>query len=765
MRIENVAVHWLRHFPHSMRLVQVAKVLGMTGQQLRHELTEVNFGVKPTDREVSDTLAQGIIRFLARKHGIAVDMEAIGIGGDEEERGEEPKASLPTAPAPTQTPAPEAAPAAASAVHVLRKLTLEDVPRAAIAQQQEALKKQVTKAERERAQREERAAHAPAKGRPATERHQEQIKRKECIVLLPAQVTVKEFAEKTGVQVPLVIQALMKNGMLVTINQTIDYDTAAIIAAELSVDVQKEQTEVSADVLQSADIGDLLKDDPENLVERPPVVVVMGHVDHGKTSILDAIRETDVVKGEAGGITQHIGAYQVVHTTGGEEHRITFLDTPGHEAFTAMRARGAQVTDVAVIVVSAEEGVKPTTQEAIHHAQEAGVPMVVAINKIDRPNADPERVKGEMAGAGVQPEEWGGTVPFVLCSAVTKQGIGELLDAIVLVAKMRSITGNPRRPAVGTVIESHLDPAFGPLGTVIVRTGTLKTGDIFVCAHTMGRVRAMTDAHGLRLGDVGPSGAVRVAGFDDVPQTGDVLQVVSSEQEARTLLETLQSRRHDQRRRSFADLVSRLSQGKLAQLKVVLKADTQGSLEALQQALAKLQTAGAQAKVIHAAVGAVTESDVTLAAASDGIVLAFHVAVPVAVGKTAEREGVRVREFMIVYELLAEVEGLLSGLLEPEETEQILGHIEVKAVFMTKRQEQVIGGRVTDGSVKRLPFRLMRSGALAGTGRITSLRHVDKDIKEAKEGQECGMRIESTIPVEEGDTLEVYIKELKKRER
>ena len=748
-----------------MRLVQVAKVLGMTGQQLRHELTQVNFGVKPTDREVTETLAQGIIRFLARKHGITVDMDALGMGDEEEEgSADEAKPAVVDQSAAVAASEP-AAPAQPSAVHVLRKLTLEGVPQSAIVREQEALKKQPTKAEREKQLREEGSAHGGVKMPAATDRHQAQIKRKEGVVLLPAQVTVKEFAEKTGIQVPLVIQALMKNGMLVTINRTIDFDTAAIIAAELKVDVQKEKTEVSADLLQKSDMTDLLKDDPENLVERPPVVVVMGHVDHGKTSILDAIRQTDVVKGEAGGITQHIGAYQVVHATGGEEHRITFLDTPGHEAFTTMRARGAQVTDVAVIVVSAEEGVKPTTLEAIHHAQEAGVPMIVALNKMDRPNADPERVKGEMAGAGVQPEEWGGTTPFIPCSAVTKQGIEDLLDAIVLVAKMRTITGNPKRAAIGTVIESHLDPSFGPLGTIIIRTGTLKAGDIFVCAHTSGRVRAMTDAHGARLEAVGPSGAVRVAGFNDVPHTGDVLQVVSSEQESRTLLEAMQSTRHAQRKRSFADLVTRLSEGKLSQLKIVLKADTQGSLEALQQALAKLQSAASQAKVIHAAVGAVTESDVMLAASSEGLVLAFHVTVPLAVMRTAEREGVRVREFTIVYELLAEVEGLLLGLLEPEETEQILGHIEIKAVFMTKRAEQVVGGRVTDGSVKRLPFRLMREGVLAGTGRITSLKHVDKDIKEAKDGQECGMRTESSIPLQEKDVLEVYIKELKKKEK
>ncbi|TSC97251.1 MAG: translation initiation factor IF-2, partial [Candidatus Peregrinibacteria bacterium Greene1014_49] len=751
-------------FPASknpMRLVQVAKALGMTGQQLRHELSEVNFGVKPTDREVPDGLAQGVIRFIARKHGITVDMQALGFTLEEEGGG----AAAATVPVSVDTPSDAPAPAKPSGpVHVLRKLTLEGVPQAAIAREQLALKKTPTKAEREEQLRDERAARG-AVLEHATDRHQEQIKRKEGVVMLPSHVTVKEFAEKSGIQVPLVIQALMKNGVMVTVNQTIDYDTAAIIAAELRVTVQKEEATVSAEHLQSANLEELLKDEPENLIERAPVVVVMGHVDHGKTSILDAIRETDVVKGEAGGITQHIGAYQVVYVTGGESHKITFLDTPGHEAFTAMRARGAQVTDVAVIVVSAEEGVKPTTVEAIHHAQAAGVPMVVALNKIDRPNAAPDRVKNEMAAAGVQPEEWGGTTPFVLCSAHTKQGIPDLLDAIVLVAKMQNLRANPARAAVATVIESQMHPSLGPLGTVIVRTGTLKTGDIFVCSQTTGKVRAMSDAHGLRLENVGPSGAVRIAGFDTVPQTGDIVQVVPSEQEARSLTEALQSHHNLHRRRSFADLVSRLSEGKVTQLKIVLKADTQGSLEALQNAIGKLNIAEVHPKIIHAAVGTVTESDVTLAAASEGLVLAFHVTVPAAVMKTAEREGVRVREFRIVYELLTEVEGLLQGLLEPEESEQVLGHLEIKAVFMTKRSEQVVGGKVTDGSVKRLPFRLQRGGEVVGTGRITSLRHVDKDIKEAKEGQECGVRTESPIPLQEGDILEVYLRELKKKER
>ncbi len=748
-----------------MRLVQVAKALGMTGQELRHELSQVDFGVKPSDREVSDKLAQGIVRFLARKYGKEVDLEALGIGELSEPAAEAaPPLQAAETPAEQAAPpkAPPSVPAAGGTVPVLRKLTLEGVSPEAVAKQRKELARRPTKAEAEEQQREERLMAGRLKKGEAAQAPQRQIKKKEGVVLLPAHVSVKEFAEKTGVQIPLVIQALLKNGVLATINQMIDYDTAAIVAAELSVEVQKEAGKATAENLLSRNIEELLRDEPEHLVPRPPVVVVMGHVDHGKTSILDAIRQTDVVAKEAGGITQHIGAYQIEHQPAGtaERRKVTFLDTPGHEAFTAMRARGAQVTDIAVIVVAADEGVKPTTVEAIDHAKDAEVPILVAINKIDKPAADPEKAKGELAAHGLQPEEWGGAVPFVLCSALTKQGIPELLDSILLQADLAELTANPNRPAVATVIESHLDPSLGPLATVIVNTGTLRAGDSFVCGSVSGKVRTMIDARGGRLEDVSPSGAVRVSGFDDVPHVGDILQVVASEQEARALLEAMRGRGELEQKRSFADLVSRLTEGKITQLKVVLKADAQGSLEALQQSLGKLSTPEVSAKVIHAAVGAVTESDVMMAAASDGVVFAFHVPVSVGVRKTAEREGVQIREYEIIYQLLDDVVALLQGLVEPEEEEKILGHVEIRGVFLTKKKEQIIGGRVTDGTVKRLPFRLMRGGQLAGTGRITSLKHVDKDIKEAKEGSECGMRIESSIPIAEGDVLDVYMKQL-----
>ncbi len=733
----------------------------MTGQQLRHELEQVNFGVKPTDREVSDTLAAGIIRFLARKLGKEVDMDALQKMGTGDETVPKKEAPVAESAAP-----PESAPAEADgqkSVNVLRKLTLDDVSREAIAREAQALDRHPPAQKRRSFGRRKPAT---SERRNIASSHQEQIKKKEGIVSLPAQITVKELAEKTGIQVPMLVQTLMKNGVLATITQSIDYDTAAVVATELGVTVMKQQESASAEDLFSRNLSELLKDEPENLVKRPPVVVVMGHVDHGKTSILDAIRETNVAGGEAGGITQHIGAYQVEHIPAGsaEAHKITFLDTPGHEAFTAMRARGAQVTDIAVIVVAADEGVKPTTIEAIDHAKEAGVPVLVALNKMDKEGADVNRVMGEMAAQGLQSEEWGGQVPFVQCSAKTKQGITDLLDSIVLLSEMHSFTANPGRSAVATVIESKLDPSFGPLATVIVNTGTLHHGESFVCGRTLGKVRTMSDAHGRKFEEVGPSGAVQLSGFHEVPEVGDILQVVSSEKQARDLLSQVEEQRNLKQTQRFVDLVGRLSEGKLTQLKIVLKADAQGSLEALKESLAKLTTETVTVKIIHGSVGAVTDSDVSMAAASEGIVVAFHVPVPTGARAIAEREGVNVREYEVIYALLEDIEGLLKGLVEPVDTEKIIGHLQVLQVFLTKKSEQIVGGRVTDGFFKRLPFRIQRDGAQVGTGRILSLRKGDSDIKEAKEGTECGMRVESTVPILEGDQLEVFLKELKRKE-
>lgn len=749
-----------------MRLIHVAKALNMTGQELRRELLQVDFGVKPTDREVPDVLARGIIRYIARKYGVTP--QGISPVQDSEEVASPSPQPLPSGrqalpvggggsaelPPPVSTQ---------ETVPVLRKLTLEGIPQQAPAKRLPgSVPGEGHRGSRRMPERSEE------RKQPALQK-QEQIKRKEGIVLLPARISVKEFAEKTGVQVPLVIATLMKNGVLATVNQAIDFDTAAIVAAELAVTVEREQEQARAEDLLSRNLAELLKDDPGPLLQRPPIVVIMGHVDHGKTSLLDAIRKTNVVKGEAGGITQHIGAYQVEHTG----KRITFLDTPGHEAFTAMRSRGAQITDVAVLVVAADEGVMPTTIEAIHHAREAGVPIIVALTKMDKPAANVEKVKGELAAQDLQPEDWGGKVPVVLCSAVTTQGLSDLLDHILLLADMENLQANPARRAVATVIESHLDTALGPIGTVIVNTGTLRVGDSFVCGRTSGRVRVMIDAAGLRVEEVPPSGAVRISGFSAVPDTGDIFQVVASEREARILLESVDRGITSTERHGLADFVSRLTEGKLTQLKVIVKADAQGSLEAIELSLSKQSTGEVIVKVIHAGVGAVTESDVMLATASGALIIAFHTPVAASITKTAEAQHVRIREYDVIYALLEDVAGIMQGLLVPEEEEKALGHLEVKGVFFMKKNEQIIGGRVTDGSAKRVLFRLHRPSSaeatagkgdkVLGQGKITSLRKVDKDVKEISEGSECGLKVEFPLPIEIGDVLEIFSKEFRRK--
>jgi translation initiation factor IF-2 len=518
---------------------------------------------------------------------------------------------------------------------------------------------------------------------------------------------------------------------------------------------------VSVEALLKNDLAVLTKEeDASLLVSRPPIVTVMGHVDHGKTAILDAIRSANVVAGEAGGITQHIGAYQVT-VEGGRS--VTFIDTPGHEAFTAMRARGAQLTDIVVLVVSAEEGVKPTTIEAIAHAKDAGVPIVVAINKIDRPNADIERVKGELAAHELQSEDWGGSVPMIPCSAHTKKGIPELLTTILLVADIEELKANPDRPAIATVVESHLNKSKGPLATVIVNTGTLELGDLVGSGAMSGRIKALLDEKGKRVKSAPPSTPIVIAGFDALPSVGDILQVFKTERELKAYLSAYQELKSREVKHGFSDLVTRLSEGKLKELKVILKVDAQGSLESLTEAMKRLATDKVHTKIIHSAVGSITESDVMMASASGALVIGFHTDTPLPVQRTADREGVAIKHYDIIYKLLEEMELLLEGLIEPTEEEKVFGHLEVRGVFFTKGSEQIIGGKVMDGIIKRISFRLMRSGAQVGTGRITSLKNIEKDIKEAKEGAECGMRVTSSLLVEVGDILEVYAKEFTKK--
>ncbi len=575
-------------------------------------------------------------------------------------------------------------------------------------------------------------------------------------VEIPEVITVKEFSEKTGLGLAKVIGELMKNGILANINQQIDYDTAQIIADDLGIKIKKRRSEGTAEDVFSGNLEALLKqDEAADLQPRPPIVVVMGHVDHGKTKLLDYIRNTNVVAKEAGGITQHIGAYQVEKNG----RKITFLDTPGHEAFTAMRARGAKVTDIAILVVAADEGVKPQTVEALQHAQDAGVPIIVAINKMDKENANPDKVKGELGEYGLIPEEWGGTTIMVPVSAMTGLGMDHLLEMVLLVADIGNLKANPNREAVGTVIEAHLDQSLGPIATVIVNTGTLHIGENFVLGSTHGRVKVMKDSAGKNLQAAGPSTPVLIAGLGTSPQSGDILHVVANEQTARAQALNVQTLKDADllKKRGVGEIMSQISSGQLKQLKLVLKADTKGSMEALKHSLAQIKNESVGVKIILSSVGNVTESDVLMAAAGGGIVMGFHVDVPLQVKRVAEREHIEVLQYTIIYQLLDDIKKILTGLLEPEIVENILGQAEVKKVYMTEKKEMIVGCKVIKGHVEnKSKVRVFRKEELVGEGLINTLKSFEKNVNEVNEGNDCGIRYEGFMPLLEGDVLEAY---------
>lgn len=614
-----------------------------------------------------------------------------------------------------------------------------------------------------RSQRKQTAGKEAAKkeGRKS-ETVQQVLSVKDRIVEIPEVISVKEFAEKTGVGAAKVIGELMRNGVLANINQQIDYDTAQIVASDLGIRIKKKITVASAQDVFSGNLEALLKEeDSENLQPRPPIVVIMGHVDHGKTTLLDFIRQTHVAAKESGGITQHIGAYQVEKNG----KKITFLDTPGHEAFTAMRARGAKVTDIAILVVAADEGIKPQTIEAIQHAQEAHVPIIVAINKIDKEGAAPERVKGELGEYGLVPEDWGGKTIMVHVSAKTGEGIPQLLEMILLVSDLENFKANPLRAAVGTVIEAHLDQNLGPVASVIVNSGMLQIMDNLVIGGTYGRVKVMKDYLGKPLRKAEPSTPVFIAGLAETPQSGDVFQVVSNEKAAREQALKVKTLKEADllAKRGVGGIISQISSGQLKQLKLVLKADTKGSLEALRQSLSQIENQDVGVKVILSGVGNITESDVMMAAAGQGIVMGFHVEVHANVRKIAEREGVEVLSYTVIYKLLDDIRKILTGLLEPEEIEVILGKAEVKRIFLTKKKEMIIGCKVIQGHIEKVKLRIFRKEEKVGEGQVVSLKKVDLTVHEVHEGNECGILYTGFLPLQEGDILEAYKKEKRVR--
>jgi len=573
--------------------------------------------------------------------------------------------------------------------------------------------------------------------------------------------TVKDVGEYLGVPVPEVIKKLMTLGEMATLTQTLSDDAIQVLADEF--DKKIEIIHAADDV----DIEPVFEDADEDLAERPPVVTIMGHVDHGKTSLLDAIRETEVAAGEAGGITQHIGAYQVHHG----EKEITFLDTPGHEAFTAMRARGARVTDLAVIVVAADDGVKPQTEEAIDHARAAEVPIVVAVNKIDKEGAQPERVRTEMTQHGLQPSEWGGDTEFVDVSAKTKQGLDSLLDTIQVVTDLEELKANSDAPASGSVIESKLDPGRGPVVTILIQRGALRVGDSLVAGAHFGRVRAMHDFTGTRVKRANPGQPVEVLGFDGVPEAGEPVRAVENERRARQLageranrLKTEALARRSGRKVSLEDVFKLAQEGAVKELSLVVKADVAGSLEAIEDEIAKLPQEEVKVNIIHRGVGGINESDVMLAAASDGVVLAFNVRPVGDARQTAEREGVEIRSYAVIYRAIEELRAAMQGMLEPAEVETTLGQAEVRQLFRASRIGTIAGSFVTDGKVTRgARVRVVRDGTVIYDTTIESLRRFSDDVREVSSGFECGIVLTNFQDVHEGDVLETYETRLQER--
>jgi translation initiation factor IF-2 len=566
--------------------------------------------------------------------------------------------------------------------------------------------------------------------------------------------TVREVAELLGLGSAEVIKKLMTMGEMATLTQTLTDESIKAIADEYD---RKIEIVTAADEEPEAPE---FEDSEESLVDRPPVVTIMGHVDHGKTSLLDAIRETEVAAGEAGGITQHIGAYQVHHS----EKTITFLDTPGHAAFTAMRARGAKVTDIAVVVVAADDGVMPQTKEAIDHARAADVPILIAVNKIDKEGAQPDRVRNELAADGLTPEDWGGETVYCDVSAKTHEGLENLLDMILLISELEELGANPDAPASGTVVESQLDPGRGPVVTILVQRGTLAVGDALVGGPQWGRVRAMHDFTGDRVQEAGPGMPVEVLGFDGVCEAGEHVRVVENDRRARQLaqergnrLKTEALARRQARKVSLEEVFSRAQEGDIKELNIVLKADVAGSLEALQDEIAKVPQEQVGINLIHSQTGGINESDVMLASASDAIVIGFNVRPLADARRAAEREGVDVRTYSVIYKITEDLRNAMEGMLEAVEVEEILGEAEVKQTFKASKVGRIAGCIVNEGKVARdASVRLIREGTVIWDGKLGSLRRFKDNVQEVEEGQECGVVLDGYADVKEGDVLEFF---------
>ncbi len=567
-------------------------------------------------------------------------------------------------------------------------------------------------------------------------------------------ITVDELSQKIGQTPANVIKVLFMLGTMVTINSSLDDEQVELICMEFGLECKKvvPVSEVNFEDLE-------VVDDPKDLEPRPPVITIMGHVDHGKTTLLDHIRKSRVAEGEFGGITQHIGAYQV--SVKGK--KITFLDTPGHEAFTAMRARGAMITDIVIIVVAADDGVMPQTREAVDHALAAGVPIIVAVNKIDKPGADPQRIMTEVSELGLMPEEWGGDVPYVNISAKQGTGIDELLETVTVVAELAELKANPKRMAYGSVIEGRLDKGRGPVATLLIQNGTLRSGNPIVVGATFGRVRQLVDDRGREIKAAGPATPVEITGLNDVPEAGDKFMVFETEREARHVGEERAQKKIEEERNSTSamsldDLFSQMKSGEVVDLNIIVKADVNGTAEAVKSSLEKIDVEGARVNVIRSTVGAISESDILLASASKAIIYGFNVRPDANVRRKADEEGVEIRLHQVIYKMVEEIEAAMKGMLAPEMEEVVTGQAEIRHIYKVSKVGNIAGCYVTDGSIKRdCGIRLIREGIIVYEGKLASLKRFKDDAKEVNQGYECGLTIENYNDIKEGDIVEGYV--------
>ncbi|MSO71080.1 MAG: translation initiation factor IF-2 [Alphaproteobacteria bacterium] len=717
----------------ALRQAQEAEIAAREAERKRKEQDEEQRKIKNSKTAVAEDDTRDIANRAAQR---AVELEQRRTGHGPAEEPEEARPGRKVKPGATARPAPKAQEPARRQV----KLTVSE----ATSEESEGRMRSVAAFRRRLGK--ERRAKIFAPGIPAQKVLRE--------VVVPEAITVAELANRMAERSSEVIKALMKNGVMATINQTIDQDTAELIASEFGHKVKRvAAADVETGLGGTADAADPLAE------SRPPVVTIMGHVDHGKTSLLDALRETDVAAHEAGGITQHIGAYQVVTKAG---KRITFLDTPGHEAFTAMRKRGAQVTDIVVLVVAADDGVQPQTIEALNHARAAKAPLIIAINKIDKPDANAMKVKTDLLKYEIVTESMGGETQAIEVSALKKIGLDKLEEAILLQAEVLDLRANPTRAAVGTVIEAKLDRGRGAVATVLVQRGTLKAGDICVAGTEIGRVRALSDHRGNSLQSAGPSMPVEVQGLGGVPLAGDGFVVVESEARAREVTEFRQAQLRDKRavtgaRGTLEQMFTKLKEGVAAEVPVLIKSDVQGSAEAIAAALEKLGTGEVSVRVMHAAVGGITESDVALAGSSGGLIIGFNVRANPQARDLAKRDAVDIRYYSIIYEIIEDVKALMSGKLRPTVTEHALGQAQVREVFTVSKVGKIAGCMVTQGIIKRGgKVRLLRDSVVVHEGSLSSLKRFKEDAREVREGFECGIGIEGFNDLKQGDVIECY---------